>query len=99
MKDNSFERLEEKIGEAISLIGKLRHENARLQTQRSELNDQLEQLSRSHRQLQEELSSVQSSSVPRDEFESRKQEIERRVASLLERFDELNETGPEGSSA
>jgi len=99
MKDNSFERLEERIGEAISLIGRLRDENAQLQTQRSELNDQLERLSQTQRQLQEELSTVQSSSVPRDEFESRKQEIERRVASLLERFDELDETGSENPSA
>lgn len=99
MSENSFERLEQRIGEAISLIGRLREENARLQEQRTRLQDEIEQLAAARTQLDAELNDLRAATIPRAEFESRKQEIERRVATLLERFDELDETGSPSQTA
>ncbi len=91
--DTSFQRLEKKVGEAISMIQILRTERDELAVRRQELADQMRALEDNNQKLEQELERVRTDSVPREDLEQRKAEIQRRVAALLDRFDELNEPG------
>ena len=91
MEDNSFAKLEERIGQAIQTISTLRRERDDLRRQREQLQSQMEGLERGKSELEEKLESVKADTVAKSEFDDRKREIERRVESLLQRFDELDE--------
>jgi FtsZ-binding cell division protein ZapB len=95
MADTSFEKLEHRVGEAIALIAQLREDRARLDSLRLELEREAEALKSTNRELQEELATMRDATVPREEYEARRSEIQRRVESLLARFEELDETGAE----
>jgi FtsZ-binding cell division protein ZapB len=92
MTDTSFDKLEKRIGDAIALITRLREDRARLESSRAELEREMEALRASNRELQDELTTLKTATVPLEEYDARKAEIQRRVENLLERFEELDET-------
>ena len=99
MKHNVFDRLEKRIAQAVELIAHLRDTNARLEAERDELRAQLETTVKERDAARADLETLRDQSVSKLEYETRKAEIERRVASLLERFDELDETTAESAEA
>ena len=51
----------------------------------------MESLELGRLELEEKLENVKADTVAKSEFDDRKREIERRVESLLQRFDELDD--------
>jgi predicted nucleic acid-binding Zn-ribbon protein len=91
MVKDPFEQLEERIGQAVTRIRVLSEERARLQGREEELEQKLAELADRNRRLEEEIVELRDSEGAREDFESTRREIERRVESLLERFTELDE--------
>lgn len=89
----AFDQLEERIGQAIGRIRDLTRERDGAREHVARLEREMEQLRASHAEVTTELDAVRAASVGRDEFESSKREIERRVENLLHRFSELDEAG------
>ncbi len=88
---DAFEHLERRVEQAISRIRELQEERDALARQREQLEPQVEELSGTHTRLVDELEQVRQNSVGREEYETRRAEIERRVEDLLRRFGELDE--------
>ncbi|RKZ11857.1 hypothetical protein DRQ32_04975 [bacterium] len=91
MDTETFNQLEARIGQAVTRIRSLSEERTRLAAREEELEAQLADLSGRNRNLEGELGELREVNGDRAEFESTRQEIERRVAGLLERFAELDE--------
>lgn len=91
MDNDSFARLEQRVADAVRMITELRQEREEWTRERAELDGNLQELQRRNRELQGELDEIRRGSVPREEFEARKGQIERRVQSLLSRFEELDQ--------
>jgi len=91
MDTETFNQLEARIGQAVTRIRTLSEERTRLAAREEELEAQLADLSGRNRNLEGELGELREVNGDRAEFESTRQEIERRVAGLLERFAELDE--------
>lgn len=95
MTTDAFQQLEERIGQAVARIRVLSEERTRLTAREQELEDRLAELAGRNRRLEGELADLREAEGDRSEFESARQEIERRVEGLLERFSELDElAGP-----
>ena len=91
MTMESFDRLEERVASAISMITRLREENQGLMAKRQQLETRIEELQHRNLRLQEDLESSKKSSVDRKELEAKKKEIENRVEGLLDLFTELDQ--------
>jgi len=93
MDNDSFARLEQRVADAVRMITELRQERETWMREREELEGSVKELRTRNEDLQRELDEVRRGSVPREEFEARKGQIERRVQSLLSRFEELDQAG------
>lgn len=87
----AFDRLEERIGQAIGRIHELARQRDEAREQVERLGREIEELRGQNARLGSELEEVRTASVAREEFEASKREIERRVENLLHRFSELDE--------
>lgn len=95
MDSDTFAQLEQRIGQAVDRIRNLTEERARLSAQQEELEARLAELTSHNAKLQVEVQELQEANGKRDDFEATRQEIERRVEGLLERFAELDEIAGE----
>ena len=86
----AFDQLEARIGQAIDRIRDLTRERDGAREHAARLEREVEALRAQHAEVASELDQVRAASVGRDEFESSKREIERRVENLLQRFGELD---------
>jgi len=92
MDNDSFAQLERRVAAAVELIADLRSERDDLTQKHAALTQSLHEWEQRSAGLQRELDETRRGSVPREEFEARKGQIERRVQSLLARFEELDQT-------
>lgn len=91
MDSDTFERLEQRIGQAVDRIRSLSADRERLTAHQQELEARLAELTGHNARLQVEVKELQQANGDRTDFEKTRQEIERRVEGLLERFAELDE--------
>lgn len=85
-----FERLEQRVEEAVGLIRRLREANAALQKSEDGLQSTVALLEEQNESLRNELSKQREDNIPRAEFEQRKKHLEARMGELLVRLDELD---------
>jgi multidrug resistance efflux pump len=69
----------------------LSEERVRMSARQEELEEKLAELAGRNRRLESEISELRESEGARGDFDLAKQEIERRVEGLLQRFTELDE--------
>jgi predicted nucleic acid-binding Zn-ribbon protein len=95
MAKDAFAQLEERIGQAVSRIRVLSEERTRLSARQEELEEQLTELVGRNRRLEGEIGELREAHGEEQDFDATRQEIERRVEGLLERFAELDEIAGE----
>lgn len=91
MSADAFQQLEERIGQAVARIRLLSEERSRLNERQQELEEKLSELAGRNRRLESEVAELRENESAHGEFETARQEIERRVEGLLDRFNELDE--------
>lgn len=87
--ENQLEKLEARVMEAIGLIKDLRLKNMQLDEQCNSLEERLGALSDERDMLQRKLDAVHEKVATADDFEAKRQLIEQKVGSLLEKLEAM----------
>lgn len=87
--DDQLDRLEIKVAEAVELIQALRRENLRLGERCQAQEARVRELETSRDRLQEQLAATQAAVSTAADLEARKQLIERKISSLLEKLEAI----------
>lgn len=87
--DDNLGRLEEKVIKAVKLIQELRHENDRLQRQRSQLESEFAALNERSERLGRDLEEARAAAAAVESFEEHRRMIEEKVGGLLEKLDQI----------
>ena len=95
MDSDTFTQLERRIGQAVDRIRSLDEERRQLRARQEELEARLAELTGHNAKLQVEVEELGDARRQAEDYEATRQEIERRVEGLLERFAELDEIAGE----
>jgi len=87
MQLENFERLEEKIRQAVELIDKLRQENQEITSSYGKLEDQISNFEKKRKSLNLEAERLRSELARKERnFTKKREEIKRKLEKLLEKL-------------
>jgi FtsZ-binding cell division protein ZapB len=87
MELENFEKLEEKIRQAVDLIDKLKHENQEITSSFRKLEDQMGSFEKSGKNLSLEAERLKSELSRKErEFVEKREEVKRRLQKLLDKL-------------
>jgi predicted nucleic acid-binding Zn-ribbon protein len=87
--DDQLDRLEARVLAAIALIQDLRRENRELAARCGKQEARLDDLRSARERLEGQLAAARDTAAAVDDFEAKKQLIERKIGSLLEKLEAM----------